>query len=97
MLDTAVEPACRRLLDRERSPSYEPSAQIKRGAEGETEDGPKEKRRRMGGGPWHLHVTREKALKRRIHVCQMRRGIHACLRHEFRARSSPLSVASLRV
>jgi hypothetical protein len=33
------------LLDRERRPSYEPSAQVKRGTEGETEDDPKEKKR----------------------------------------------------
>jgi hypothetical protein len=55
------------VLDRERRPSYKPSAQVKRGTEGETEDDPEEERRRGGeeerrrGGPCHLQVTREKA------------------------------------
>jgi hypothetical protein len=36
------------VLDRERRPSYKPSAQVKRGTEGETEDDPEEERRRGG-------------------------------------------------
>ena len=36
------------MLDRERRPSYKPSAQVKRGTEGETEDDPEEERRRGG-------------------------------------------------